>query len=137
MHHSVQYRPISLELDSSDPYMECMGVAVKCGTAEVEVLNVYIPPLNSCAPRYLPDISHLLEGNNRLVLGDFNAHHEFWHSILGKDQRGTELAEQIDGFTCCTEIIIVSPGLINDVNWQPFISLGSDHLPIIVFISKP
>ena len=69
---------------------------VKCGTAEEEVLNVHIPPINSCEPRYLPDISPLLVGNNRLVLGDFNAHHELWHSVLGNDQRGSALAEQID-----------------------------------------
>ncbi|XP_058982740.1 probable RNA-directed DNA polymerase from transposon BS isoform X1 [Musca domestica] len=153
LHHSVQYRPISLELVSSDPYMECVGVAVKCGTAEVEVLNVYIPPINSCEPRYLPDISPLLVGNNRLVLGDFNAHHELWHSVLGNDQRGSALAEQIDCSTFCTvnedaptrirgechsspDLTIVSPGLINDVTWQPVISLGSDHLPIIVSISR-
>ncbi|XP_061402896.1 uncharacterized protein DDB_G0271670-like [Musca vetustissima] len=50
-----------------------------CGIAEVEVLNVYIPQSNSCAPRYLSDISHLLESNNRPMLGDFNVHHELWH----------------------------------------------------------
>uniref|UniRef100_A0A1I8NJW5 Endo/exonuclease/phosphatase domain-containing protein n=1 Tax=Musca domestica TaxID=7370 RepID=A0A1I8NJW5_MUSDO len=134
--------------------MECMGVAVKCGTAEVEVLNMYIPPLNSCASRYMPNISSLLVGNNRLVLGDFNAHHELWHSVLGNDQRGMALAEQIDSSTFCTvnedapsrirgdchsslDISIVSPGLTNDVTWQSVISLGSDHLPIIIAINRP
>lgn len=34
--HSVQYRPISLELVSM------CGVAVKCGTVEVDVVNMYI-----------------------------------------------------------------------------------------------
>ena len=64
------------------------------------------------------------------------------------------LAEQIDSSTFCTvnedaptrirgechsspDITIVSLGLINDVSWQPVISLGSDHLPIIVSISRP
>ncbi|XP_073821612.1 uncharacterized protein [Musca autumnalis] len=154
LHQSVQYRPISPELDSSDPYLECMGVAVRCGSAEIELLNVYIPPVNSCAPRYLPNIRPLLRGDNRLALGDFNAHHELWHSALGNDQRGTDLAEQIDSSTFCTanedaptrirgdchsspDISIVSPGLTNDVTWQPVISLGSDHLPILISINRP
>ncbi|XP_073842224.1 uncharacterized protein [Musca autumnalis] len=79
---------------------------------------------------------------------------QMWHSALGNDQRGTALAEQIDSSTFCTvnedaptrirgechsspDITIVSPGLTNDVTWQPVISLGSDHLPIIVSISRP
>ncbi|XP_073830575.1 uncharacterized protein [Musca autumnalis] len=154
LHQSVQYRPISLEPAFNDPYMECMGVAVTCGTAEIEFLNVYIPPRNSCISDYKPDISPLLEGHNRLVLGDFNAHHEMWHSALGNDQIGIALAEQIDSSTFCLvnedapirirgachsspDITIVSSGLTNDVTWQPVNSLGSDHLPIIVSISRP
>ncbi|XP_073831662.1 uncharacterized protein [Musca autumnalis] len=68
--------------------------------------------------------------------------------------RDTAPAEQIDSSTFCTvnedaptrirgechsspDITIVSPGLTNNVTWQPVISLGSDHLPIIVSISRP
>lgn len=68
LHHSVQYRRISPELDSSDPYMEGMGAAVRCATAMLDVFIVYIPPLNSCASRYMPKISSLMVGNNRLAI---------------------------------------------------------------------
>ncbi|XP_059220579.1 uncharacterized protein LOC131995697 [Stomoxys calcitrans] len=158
IHHSVQYRPISPALDASDPYMECMEVAVRSGTAEIEKYNVYIPPVGSCVPingqAYNPDISGLLSGHNRLVLGDFNAHHTSWHSPLGNDQRGRALAEQIDSSTFCTvnedaptritrrcssapDISIASPDLLSDVYWQAVISLGSGHLPIILTIDRP
>ena len=40
---------------------------------------------------------------------------------------------------CCSspDITIVSNGLINDVTWQPIISMGSAHLPIIITIDRP
>ena len=40
---------------------------------------------------------------------------------------------------CCSlpDITIVSNDLINDVTWQPVISMGSDHLPIIITIDRP
>lgn len=57
LHHSAQYR---LEQVSSDPDMKCMEVEVKCGTIEVEVLNVSNAPVNSCEPHYLPYLSRLL-----------------------------------------------------------------------------
>lgn len=45
--------PVQTYLASSDPYLKCMGVAIKCGTLEVKVLNVDIHiPLKSCAPYY-------------------------------------------------------------------------------------
>lgn len=43
----------------------------------------------------------ILPDNNRVVLGDFNAHHELWLSVLVYDQRGIALAEHIDGSTFC------------------------------------
>ncbi|XP_039970082.1 uncharacterized protein LOC120781977, partial [Bactrocera tryoni] len=65
-----------------------------------------------------------------------------------------EPAEQIDGSTFCTmndeaptrvmgtcnsspDITIASGGLINNITWQPMLTLASDHLPIIISIEKP
>ncbi|XP_037811763.1 uncharacterized protein LOC119603706 [Lucilia sericata] len=90
----------------------------------------------------------------RLVLGDFNAHNQLWHSSLGEDQRGALLAEQIDESTFCTlnddaptrimgtcasspDITIASASLINYATWRAVVSLGSDHLPIIVCLDRP
>lgn len=88
--------------DSSESYMEFVGVAAKCEIAVVEVINIYIPPLNSCDPRYMPNISSHLVGNNRLVLAGFNAHYKLWHTVRGNDQRGMTLAEPINSSTIWT-----------------------------------
>ncbi|XP_065358671.1 uncharacterized protein LOC135952586 [Calliphora vicina] len=154
IHNTVQYRALSLDLNSRDQYLEVQGIAVRSGDTELELYNVYIPPVASCPTGYHPDIRTLLDGDTRLVLGDFNAHHQLWHSSLGEDQRGASLAEQIDESTFCTlnddaptrimgncasstDITIASPGLINCTTWRAVISLGSDHLPIIVCLDRP
>lgn len=77
-YRSCYTTPFNTDLSS---LRECIGIAVICGTAEVEVHNVYIPPVNSCEPRHLPSISSRLEANSRLVLRNVNAHHELWQSV--------------------------------------------------------
>lgn len=64
-----------------------MNTYVKCGTSEVDVLNVYILPVNSYEFRYLPNISPLLEDKKLLVLGNVNAHHKLCHSGLDNAKR--------------------------------------------------
>lgn len=152
--NTVQYRSIPPDPNVRDLYLEHQGIAVRSGAAEIELYNVYIPPVASCPTGYHPDISFLLNGVNRMVMGDFNAHHELWHSNLGEDQRGIALAEQVDDSTFCTlnedaptrivgrctsspDITISSAGLINYAIWRPIISLASDHLPIIITLDKP
>ncbi|KAM7361982.1 LOW QUALITY PROTEIN: uncharacterized protein ACRADG_012848 [Cochliomyia hominivorax] len=154
IHNTVQYRALSLDLTSRDQYLEIQGIAVRSGDVDLELYNVYIPPVASCRTGYRPDIRSILDGNIRLVLGDFNAHHQLWHSRLGDDQRGALLAEQIDESTFCTlnddaptrimgtcasspDITLVSAGLINCTTWQTVVSLGSDQLPIIVSLERP
>ncbi|KAI8116095.1 hypothetical protein CVS40_11781 [Lucilia cuprina] len=58
-------------------------------------MNVYIPPVSSIGASYHPSISHLLQGDNRIILGDFNAHHESWYSQLPNDPRGNSISDQI------------------------------------------
>ncbi|XP_065363210.1 uncharacterized protein LOC135956600 [Calliphora vicina] len=73
IHNTVQYRALSLDLNSRDQYLEVQGIAVRSGDTELELYNVYIPPVASCPTGYHPDIRNLLDGDTRLVLGDFNA----------------------------------------------------------------
>ncbi|XP_046802955.1 uncharacterized protein LOC124418958 [Lucilia cuprina] len=154
IHNTVQYRALSLDLNARDQYLEVQGIAVRSGETDLELYNVYIPPVASCPSGYRPDIRTLLDGDMRLVLGDFNAHHQLWHSSLGEDQRGASLAEQIDESTFCTinddaptrimgncasspDITIASSGLINYATWRAVVSLASDHLPIIICLDRP
>ena len=82
IHNAVQYRTLSPDLDARDQYLEVQGIAVRSGDTELELYNVYVPPVASCPTGYHPDIRTLLDGEMRLVLGDFNAHHQLWHFNL-------------------------------------------------------
>ncbi|XP_049318515.1 probable RNA-directed DNA polymerase from transposon X-element isoform X1 [Bactrocera dorsalis] len=143
LHNTVQYRQIDEDIDT-----------IRSGDVELEIFNIYIPPVTCCPTGYHPNIGALLRGETRLVLGDFNAHHDLWHSSLSNDRRGMELAEQIDDSTFYTmndeaptrvmgtcnsspDITIASGGLINSITWRPMLTLASDHLPIIISIEKP
>ncbi|XP_054088729.1 uncharacterized protein LOC128922414 [Zeugodacus cucurbitae] len=154
LHKTMQYRLIEGDIDRRVTSLEYQGIAVRSGDVELEIFNIYIPPVTSCPTGYHPNISALLRGENRLVLGDFNARHDLWHSCLSNDRRGMELAEQIDDSTFCTindeaptrimstcssspDITIASGGLINSVTWRPMLTLASDHLPLIISIEKP
>ncbi|XP_053969088.1 uncharacterized protein LOC128870451 isoform X3 [Anastrepha ludens] len=154
VHHNVQDRLIDEGIDRRDSTLECQGIAVRSGDSELEIFNIYIPLVTCCPAGYHPDIGALIRGENRLVVGDFNAHHDLWHSSLPNDRRGQQLAEQIDDSTFSTvnddaptrvvgncssspDLTIASAGLINSITWRPMLSLASDHLPIIVSIERP
>ncbi|KAM7361935.1 uncharacterized protein ACRADG_012793 [Cochliomyia hominivorax] len=154
IHNAVQYRALSLDLTYRDQYLEIQAISIRSRDVDLELYNVYIQPVASCPTGYRPDIRSILDGNIRLVLGDFNAHHQLWHSRLRDDQRGALLAKQIDESTFCTlnddaptrimgtcasspDITLASAGLINCTTWQTVVSLGSDHLHIIVSLERP
>jgi len=148
IHRSVNYRPLSFSAHQ-DEFAEVQGIAVRSGDNEIEILNIYIPPVSACDPGYTPNIQHLLEGDFRIVLGDFNAHHSSWHSSLRNDARGTSISEQIDETDFCPinephptritpncssspDITLVSSQLISFTTWQAVTALNSDHLPLII-----
>ncbi|XP_069968578.1 uncharacterized protein Dyrk3 isoform X2 [Bactrocera oleae] len=154
LHNTVQYRLIDVDIDRRDSTLEFQGIAVRSGDVELEIFNIYIPPVTCFPTGYHPNIDALLRGENRLLLGDFNAHHDLWHSCLSNDCRGMELAQQIYDSTFCAmndeaptrimgtcnispDITIASGGLINSITWRPMLTLASDHLLIIISIEKP
>ena len=79
-----------------DNIIEVMSISIKTEETEIEIANVYIPPVNSIGKHYHPSITHLLQRENRIILGDFNANHESWYSLLPNDQRGIAIAKQIE-----------------------------------------
>ena len=92
------------------------------------------------------------KGQNRIIIGDLNAHHDSWYSELGCDARGTSFVDQIDGTAFCVcedhptritancrsspDISIVSSDLIAHTTWSAHIALDSDHIPIILKFTK-
>ena len=70
-------------------------IAVRSGKVEIELFTIYILSVAACCSVYSP-LDFLLEGQNRITLGDLNTHQDSWFSELGCDRRGNLLAEQID-----------------------------------------
>jgi endonuclease/exonuclease/phosphatase family metal-dependent hydrolase len=145
------------ELDTSslipacDQILELQGISVLINNSTIRVFNVYIPP-TSANTRYSPDLSRILENyGDAFILGDFNAHHEAWHSSLG-DTRGDTLLEQFEnsnffisntdsptrlpsnGDSSSPDISLISTHLALSVSWATDISLNSDHLPICISV---
>ena len=63
---------------------------------EIDITNVYIPPVNSIGTHYHPNITHLLQDENRIILDDFYPCHDSWYSLDPNAKRGIAIAEQIE-----------------------------------------
>ena len=86
-------------------------------------------------------------------MGDFNAHHPLRHCILEENQRGTNLADQINEsnygvlnedfptriastVSSSPDITIASPSLLLCTEWSTQPALSSDHIRIIITIKR-
>ena len=91
-------------------------------------------------------------GTSSLILGDFNAHHELWHSEATADTRGRLIVDTISSLdygiinedlptrvhgdsTTSPDISIASSNLIPTSSWTTEIKMSSDHLPIIISLT--
>ncbi len=148
VHKSLMF--MNLPDTPPDGHTETLGVKV----GDTNILNVYIPPVTSCTTGFKPNIPALLPPGDALVLGDFNAHDNLWHSSI-QDTRGTEIADEIGNSSYCVlnenlptrvpsngqptspDISLASTSIITSTEWNTKTCLGSDHLPIIIKIKTP
>jgi hypothetical protein len=132
----------------NDGHTESNGISI----GNIKIRNVYIPPVNSCAPGFEPDIKAILSEPDSLILGDFNAHNPLWYSSI-QDARGDKLAEEISesdfgvlnenvptrlpsfGQPTSPDISLASTSLLPYIEWETKTALSSDHLPIIIKIN--
>ena len=89
MHESLLFE--RLPEVSDDPFIENISIKID----GITITNIYIPPESSCPNTFNPSISPLLNSDNSIILGDFNAHDSLWCSAL-QDSRGTTFAEEIN-----------------------------------------
>lgn len=152
VHSDIKFRTIKLNINHSQlDSMEQQAIAVMSLNSEVTLINVYIPPSSSCPNAYVANISHLLNSDDCIVMGDFNAHHSLWHSAKEDDSRGNDLAEQVDHShfgilnddsptrvtSACVsspDFTLASPSLLTGIDWKTKVALDSDHIPIIISI---
>ena len=152
IHHSVQYHNLPNPIPN-DPHLELLSISIPTPDGDTTITNVYIPPRSSCHPSYQPPFDDLLQGDNHLILGDFNAHHNLWFSS-SEDTRGSRLYDAItsspfgvlnensptrappNGPTTSPDLSLTTPNLLPTINWHTITSLSSDHLPIILTLTN-
>ncbi|KAL8572229.1 hypothetical protein ACOMHN_022466 [Nucella lapillus] len=117
-------------------------------SAVLKVVNLYFP--NSCQDCDLSWLEVMEEGRT-VVLGDFNAHHQWWGGAEARtDTAGRQLADKFFNSNVCLlndgsftrvpdredhnpttiDLTLVSPLLFGDADWKVGDLMGSDHLPI-------
>jgi len=152
IHHSIQYNNLPNPLPL-DPHVESLSINIPTPDGNTTISNIYIPPSSSCQPNYHPQFHDLLQGDHHIILGDFNAHHNLWHSPTN-DTRGQHLHDAITSSTfgilnenfptrappggpfTSPDLSLASPNLLPTIDWHTISSLSSDHLPIILSLTN-
>ena len=114
---------------------------------------MYAPPIHSSPTNGRTDSftpSILPSSRNLFILGDFNCHHPLWDSRGTSDPHGEEAFDWVissdllplnDPDTptlvyCSSPDIFFAPSsLALSCSWEVLQDLGSDHLPILLFVS--
>ena len=122
----------------------------------LNIFNIYIPPRDTTNPDHSNSqeditncMTHILNTNNTILTGDFNAHHTLWHSPT-TDNRGTLIANLINSSNqivlntntptriptnrnhqaTSPDISTASNTIYNNITWSTLNALNSDHNPI-------
>ena len=83
-----------LNLRLSDRHLEVQAIELTAGGNKL--VNTYIPPSSSCNAGYESSISKLLDLDDCIIVGYFNAHSPLWHSKPPEETRGSNFATEID-----------------------------------------
>ena len=133
-----------------DNVREVQTLSILLGKDEYNLTNVYLPPVSSCPPSYVPELAGLVSSTRSLILGDFNAHDPAWLSSQSTDVRATILLDQLedmvvlngdeptripfttDSRSTSPDVAFASPDLSLRCDWRVFNELSSDHMPVII-----
>ena len=146
VHSSINFTP------GPQPQNDNVTEVQSFKVGNLNITNLYIPPVTSCPNNYIPTLTPYLQGRDSLVLGDINAHDHLWNSNI-QDNRGSIFADEISqsnigvlneeqptrlptyGQPTSPDISLASLSLLPNTKWEVKKNLGSDHLPIIITIS--
>jgi hypothetical protein len=148
MHKTISHTPIDcthLNLNTQ----EVQGFKIPLSRGKhFNIYNTYIPPRESHHFSNPPPIDRLLSSPDSLICGDFNAHHELWHSTLS-DSRGNNIYDTLQQYNLITlnrntptrmtlngtstspDITIAAPHLATSISWRTLSQGASNHLPIV------
>ena len=141
---------------SADPHLEKHRISTAMSNRQqLHIHNIYIPPRSSCRAGLNSSIAHILSNKEMsLVVGDINAHHSRLDTSTKKDERGEQLADEIDaadntilseneatqiptnGRSTSPDISLASNDMTLLSDWSVSNSLASDHLPILITINS-
>ena len=133
--------------------LEYLGVTVTFNSGPLSILLIY----NPCLDVTLQEYKHLFSQlpSPTLIMGDFNAHHDFWEPALPRSRRnrsGVSLAafladstslslltppglptrtDPVSGNSSTLDLCLGNgPLLLTTITTGPY--MGSDHLPVII-----
>ena len=132
---------------------EQQQISINTDNNKLYITNLYVPPASSTTDPRNFTMQNILKDDdeNRIIMGDINAHDPLWYSKLS-DSRGASIAEEINNTkyivlnedTCTRlprngqptspDITIISQSLALTTTWSTTVSLNSDHLPITTSI---
>ena len=137
---------------SAKPHLEQQGISITMlNRQQQHIHNIYIPPHSSCSAVHNASIAHLLCNNEMsLIVGDINAHYPRWDTNTNEDERGEQLADEIDaadyeneatriptnGRSTSLDISLASNDIALLSDWSVSNSLASDHLSIFITINS-
>ena len=141
---------------SADAHLEQQGISITMpNRQQLHIHNIYIPPRSSCSAGHNASIAHLLSNNEMsLIVGDINVHHSRWDTNTNEDNRGEQLADEIDaadytilneneatrlpinGQSTSPDISLASNDIAPLSDWSVSTLLANDHLPILITINS-
>ena len=155
IHHSVCFKNLPTPID--DGTTESIAIKALFGDVEIQIVNIYIPPLSSCPPNYRATLLPLLSADT-LIIGDINGHSDLW-SPGNQDIRGEQLSDELENNNFIVlnnpdtatrpssgsspDISAASSSVALNFDWNVHTTLNSDHLPLAlcldddVSVSRP
>ena len=119
----------------------------------MHIHTIYIPPRSICSAGHSAYIAHILPNNEMsLTVRDINAHHSRWDKNTNEEERGEQLADEVDAADCTIlsendatrqptngrsafpDNSLASNDIALLSEWPVSNSLASDHLPILITI---
>ena len=152
IHSDLAFSSVSVSsLSSQDPYSDYICVKVLFSNhSPLQFLNLYSPPIRSTPDSrtrtFSPDI--LPNSPDTFILGDFNAHHPTWDSLIPLTRSEMTcfagslppvwtptLFHYSTGSRSSPDILLAPASLAPHCEWRTLPGLGSDHLPIEIVLS--
>ena len=146
--------PPSLSLSSLYPNSDYVGVNISLNnSSSLSFFNVFAPlirssPTDGRTDSFSPSI--LPSFRNLFILGDFNCHHSLWDSRGTSDPCGEEVFNWVISLDLLflndpdtptllhrssSDISFAPSFFVFSCSWGVLQDLGSDHLPILLFVS--